>query len=115
MAEPLGTEASTSAIPTNKRTVPSGSLSTYSTWSRSRELSLSIEDQSSERRSRAAGARIDGRPLLEGLHFPGNFGRKIRLESRLQHRLVRPGFKIKRCRRHNAILVRVGEPGQSER
>ena len=60
VAEPLGTEASTSAIPTNRRTVPSGSLSTYSTWSRSRELSLSMDDQSSERRSRAAGAAIFG-------------------------------------------------------
>ena len=54
------------------------------------------------------GPGIFWRSLIEGLHFPGNFGRKIRLESRLQHGLVRPGFKIERGRRHNAILVGVG-------
>ena len=62
--------------------------------------------------SRRSG--IDWHPLIEGLHFLRNFGREIRLESRLQHGLVRPGFKIERCRRHNAILIRVGEPRQTE-
>jgi hypothetical protein len=69
-----------------------------------------------KQRTQVADCRqgIFQRSLIEGLHFPGNFGREIRLESRLQHGLVRPGFNIERDRRHNAILIQVEEPRQTE-
>src|SRR5260370_40111210 len=55
VADPFGTNASTSAILMYSRIDPSGSRSAYSIWSRSRDSSLSIEDQRSRRRSRGAG------------------------------------------------------------
>src|SRR6202041_3051300 len=46
IAEPLETYWSTSAMPISTRLLPSGRVSAYSIWSRSREVSLSMEDQS---------------------------------------------------------------------
>src|ERR1700676_5448892 len=48
-------QVSTSAIPTKTFVSPFGKRSATSIWSRSREVSLSIEDQSRLRRSRMSG------------------------------------------------------------
>ena len=58
MAEPAGTRRSTSAIATRTRASPPGSVSATSIWSRSRDSTSSIEDQSSERRSGTPGEGV---------------------------------------------------------
>src|SRR5581483_2589015 len=62
MGELRVANTSTSAIPTSRRVRPLPKSSAYSIWSRSLESSLSIEDQSNERRSRTlpSGATTGG-------------------------------------------------------
>ena len=55
MTVPWATRASTSATPTSTRMRPSGNCSAHSIWSRSFDVSLSIEDHSRLRRSCAPG------------------------------------------------------------
>ena len=57
----------------------------------------------------------DYQPNHEGLHFTNHVRWKIRLETRLQHGLMRAGFKIERDGWHPAIVIRVGERLQSEK
>src|SRR5438067_13192137 len=60
MGECFGTKTSTSAIPTKTLILPFGKRSAISTWSRSREVSLSMDDQSSCRKSRISAPAARG-------------------------------------------------------
>src|SRR6185369_4679090 len=57
MALPFRTRPSTSAMARRTRTAPCGSASATDSWSRSRESSLSIENQRRARSSRSPGSR----------------------------------------------------------
>ena len=45
------------------------------------------------------------RSLFESLHFTNHVRRKVRLESRFKHRLMRAGLEIERDGRHTAMLL----------
>jgi hypothetical protein len=72
-----------------------------------------MDDQRSERRSRAAVP--ESIACFRVCTSRTKSGWKIRLETRLQHGLVRAGFKIERDGWHPAIVIRVGKRLQSEK
>ena len=76
-----------------------------------------IVNRGPEQRTQVADCRPVGlwRALLQELHLMEHVRRKVRPESRLQHGLMRAGFKINRSACHAAILIRPPDQWQWER
>jgi Integrase core domain len=88
MAEFSGTNVSTSAIATKTPVSPFGNRSATSAWSRSREVSLSIEDHSKFRRSRVSDWAQFSVDVLSVPPAPAGLAERTQARSHSQSLLV---------------------------
>jgi hypothetical protein len=96
----MGLQPRTSAIPTITLTSPPAIRSATSIWFKSREVSLSIDDQSRLRRSRTSleeGDARGGRDFDVGQLLLNRRG-KIRFKAMLQHDLPSHHLEVNMCR-----------------